>query len=820
MKNTLILFLFSIICVNLTAQFVSSGFAGGEGTEDKPYLIATYPQLRDMAKTVNDYPGCSAGKYFKLTNDINLAGNSIQIGNSASPFEGTFDGAKYRLVNLHSYNDYAGLFGNASGATIRRLTIDGGRIYNEYGTFGGSLIGIARLTTVDSCFIRGVDMVFSGQTGGLIGYAIELRITDCSFSGTVVGIGQNTGGLIGHTENCTITRCFSEGSVAGSNNTGGFIGIDEGMKNVSFQDCFSSSKTTGIGYVGGFIGSISSSTAITRCYATGTVSGQSQYVGGFIGTYSLFGTSTGISDCYSTGAVINTSGDSGGFIGYARDLTINRCYAAGSVTGKNTVGGFIGFSGNSFISGCYAVGTVERVGIAADPVVLAGSFIGYSFANNLSGCFAAGAVINENLPAGVDNESFSAGFIACAISTTGTNCFFDVQATGLMDGVGEVVAGNLSGIKGVTTTELTKSALPGFSSNWIFKEGYYPQLEVFTRSANNAATRLRSALSVVPLKLANDTESVNDVHTIFSLADKTPANDIITWTVSASEKITIFNNAVYAEASDEWRNLTIRAGEMERTFKFRAETGLLAAEILGVRINHETTDIMDAKFTHRIECGSKDESVFAELIIPPYANSTPGSPIILYANIPQDVTVTSIDGKDSTYTFLAEKHLASDIFVQRWDDVLAINNNFATNGGYIITDYEWEKDGNPLPDAKGKGYIYEPDGLSNSAVYIAKLTTQHGVINTCPAVILNVTTKMSVYPNPVQSGQSIYVETGISADKPAEVLMQLFNTAGNIIAKQTLHDPVAGIAMPYIPGQYILQITVNGATYTYKIAVE
>ena len=159
---------------------------------------------------------------------------------------------------------------------------------------------------------------------------------------------------------------------------------------------------------------------------------------------------------------------------------------------------------------------------------------------------------------------------------------------------------------------------------------------------------------------------------------------------------------------------------------------------------------------------------------------------------------------------------SSNIFVQRWHDVLAINNNFATNGGYVFTEYEWYKDGVKLPSTKG--YIHEPGGLSPTAEYTAVLTTHRGdKITTCPAKITDMKVKSAVYPNPVKRGQSVYVETGLSS---GEAVMQLFGASGNFVTSKTLYNPVAEITMPDTPGAYVLQITVNGTVKTYKIVVE
>ena len=157
-----------------------------------------------------------------------------------------------------------------------------------------------------------------------------------------------------------------------------------------------------------------------------------------------------------------------------------------------------------------------------------------------------------------------------------------------------------------------------------------------------------------------------------------------------------------------------------------------------------------------------------------------------------------------------------DIFVQRWQDVLAVNNEYATNGGYVFTDYEWYKDGVKLPDTKG--YIYEPGGLSPTAKYTAVLTTDRGYqITTCPAVISNTSIKSTVYPNLIQRGQTVHVETGMTSEK---AVIQILGATGNLIDTQTLHDSVAEISIPNTPGVYILQITVNGTVETHKIVVE
>ena len=856
-----IVFLFVIACGNVMAQtgdwfsYAAGDFADGEGTSTEPYMISTPQELAYLAKMVRDNHGWSVGKYFSLDADIDLNEHYWQqpIGNSDNyrpfdndfPFEGTFDGGGHSIAGFYQSiagNEYQGLFGWTRGAEIFDLTVEGG-VIEGMGTYNACFIGFAEGTTVNNCAVKDMTLYqmqeHNDYAGGFIGRADESIITGCSFSGNIRGRAGYTGGFIGYSVNLTATDCFSEGTASGANDVGGFIGHTE--EKCDIQNCYSTSDVTGVSFVGGFIGptyggpititgchatgsvvAVSSNAGgfiahlsgqeginITDCHAEGNVTGFSGYVGGFVGNVGGNGyVLATISDCYSTGAVEGKANLIGGFVGSNASLTINRCYSTGIVKGEIYTGGFSGFSRSSYISDCYSVGAVEGDDTA-------GGFIGLTDAGTVTNCFAAGAVISGKS---------SAAFVASIWSpTTFINCYFDRQTTGLVSGTPD---GNVSGIRALSTSQMTDKTLSEvFSENdWVFSAGYYPQLAVFADENVKALTKLRSALSVVPLQLANDEEHVGDVQTFFKLTDKTPAGNTIIWTADSREKATVVNNAVYAEKFDAWRTLTLYSGDAERKVKFRSTKNLMTADILGVKINGaETSEYneIDSEFVHTIKCGSNEELVLAEIKLGGYANCTPASPMTLYANIPQNVVVTTTDGQLKTYTFVAEKPLPSDIFVRRWDDVLAINNNFSTNGGYEFTDYKWFKDGVEQPETKG--YIRLSGG---SAEYTATLsgrsiaTQQNVTRTTCPTKINGATVKAAVYPNPVQRGQSIQVTTGIPAGESGSAVIQLFGQTGNLIIKQTLHNSEAEITMPDAAGAYILQLTVNGVGETYKVVVE
>ena len=782
-----------ILLVSACGNLMAADFASGSGTRSDPYIITKSEHLSYLAEKVKD-SGWSYDKYFRLEANILLWLEEQPIGISeTAPFQGVFDGGGNVIQNFWHERKYAdntviGLFGYTSGAEITNLTIEGGRLSNEQGTYIGALIGNASKTVVTNCSVKNMEIIVNGDaTGGLIGYGSEVTVTNCHTIG---------------------------GTITGSSYVGGLIGKMEeplwGTKGSTISNCSSSCLITGVRNVGGFIGAVETTSAfpieISGCCATGSVLGFTDIVGGFVGACHFNNTS--ISNCYATGSATGASRSGskeiGGFIGYNRAKQIDRCYSSGSVTGTENIGGFCGSSVSSAITCCYAVGAVEgKLIIDHDGTpkdVRVGGFTGFYSGGEIKKCFAAGAVITPNLLSA--SNIFSGAFVGFAGNTNLiTNCYFDKQTTGLLSADGFSMDG-LTGVQASITSALTPSTtqpLPGFtpSTDWVFRSGYYPQLNVFANQSATSETRSWSALSAVPFKLANDTELCSNLKTVVTLINQTPAGNAVTWLTEPLEDVTVLNNAtVYAKGSETWRTLTLRSGNMERNVKFRSTIGMTVAEIQNVVINYETFYLDDDHFTHLIQCGLPDISVFVEINLSPYSDCSPGSPILLHANTLQEVTVISLDKTTKTYYFLAEKHLPKDIYVQRWDDVIAINNNFNTNGGYIISAYEWLKNNEPMPN-ENKGYIR----ITEPASYKAKVVTQHGKLSVCPMDIPKMPVLATVYPNP-----AVDVVT-LEFDATGAFNITITDIAGMVLKRETATGRTAQIDISSHPaGVYLLTI--------------
>lgn len=303
-------------------DFTAADFAGGSGTKDDPYQIATAGQLAKLASEVNSGvpEQTHLGEYFKLTAPIDLSGKRwipIGYGNASSKaFSGYFDGNNQVITGLYvderGNNVCAGLFGVVVAVSdetvLKNFCIKNATIYAGNSTDANA-----------SPDIYGA--------GGLIGDASRAHVSDCSADVTVTGR-CISGGFIGNVFQGSYKNCTAKGSVSGGWSTGGFAGcVFESDASVEIEHCASYGNVEANNWnTGGFVGYLEKGkirNSVSYGNVKSTVAGWEPKTGGFSGT--------------------NTEGN------------IQNCNAAGTVTGSHPTiapGGFIGYDNNGTTAGC------------------------------------------------------------------------------------------------------------------------------------------------------------------------------------------------------------------------------------------------------------------------------------------------------------------------------------------------------------------------------------------------------------------------------------------------------------------------------------
>ncbi len=272
----------------LTGVLAAAQFAGGTGTADDPYQIATAEQLRSIGSD----PGL-LDKQFVLIADIDLDpnlpggkvfdravvapdGDPITDGYQGAAFSGVFDGNDCTISNLRIRGAcYLGLFGQNSGA-VRGVGVVNADVAGS-GYAVGALTGW-NLGSVTQCHSTGA-VAGASLVGGVVGHNDTGRVVLCYSTAAIAATGNSVGGLVGNNEGGAVTLSYSAGDVSGDGYVGGLVGRNyEGRVSCSY----SLGEVRGSMHIGGLLGE-NWAGYVTDCYSAGAVDGVST-VGGLVGS--------------------------------------------------------------------------------------------------------------------------------------------------------------------------------------------------------------------------------------------------------------------------------------------------------------------------------------------------------------------------------------------------------------------------------------------------------------------------------------------------------------------------------------------------------
>lgn len=354
-----------------TEAFAVKDAAGNDlgKAETNPILINNCAQLAYLAQKVNAGERFS-GKFFKLMDDINLAGYSwtpIGVGNLAesSHFSGDFDGDGHEIMGLKVDNQrspFLGLFGTISGATVKNLKISSAEISSQ-GDYGAILCGIASGSTISGCTVSGNVKNIERYAGGVVGQLIGKSVMENCTADVKLNGKLYVGGLCGFIYESNILECtVMAGSTMGvsvdGNTTeypcvGGLVGFIQGS-NSTIKKCITYATVSGLGKVGGAFGHIEAAGGhkISDCTVLGDVAvsvvpdfitDAYQGIGGFAGCLAGGNVAESkFSNCGVNGTVGKVNGESftkgsiyGAFIGHDGSIaTFTDCWYNADKTGE------------------------------------------------------------------------------------------------------------------------------------------------------------------------------------------------------------------------------------------------------------------------------------------------------------------------------------------------------------------------------------------------------------------------------------------------------------------------------------------------------
>ncbi|MDT3361524.1 MAG: hypothetical protein LIR31_06000 [Bacteroidota bacterium] len=497
-------------CNTVGSNVDYADFAGGSGVSSDPWLISNARQMQKVHVALVD----NETKYFKLTDDIDMSGESWTPLNNVSEYKKAvnFNGNNKTISNL-GRNLFYVFKGSIYDLTLDNASVSARGVLTEY--IQGTGHEITNVTISNETLSSDAEKV-----GALIGIinkgtsgVTSVTIDNCKVINTGITVSNskgNVGGLVGYIDaktiisNCSVYKDDSKNyTVTGANsNVGGLIGNINAVATVS--DCsVSDINVTGTGVVGGVVGySNAEGVSISGCsYSGGTVTATDCWCGGFVG--STGDVSATISDCHVTNATVTSSKDRvGGFVGQIglNGVTVKGCTVGtelqivavhSSLSGANVnMGGFVGV--------CY--GTVTKNGsdrskayvtmtsgnTSTSTYVHLGGFAGYlegatieysdavatmsSIKGHRVGGFAG--VIAEKTPSTIDNctanatvtgNNYVAGFIGHALAKD--HSITNNSASGSVSGAASVAGFVGQAAQGTWTKNSTSCTVTASGAN-------------------------------------------------------------------------------------------------------------------------------------------------------------------------------------------------------------------------------------------------------------------------------------------------------------------------------------------------------------------
>ena len=215
-----------IPAVSYAVEEPPTGFAGGSGTAEDPYQIATVEQLWRFADLVNSGDEAYRSASYRLTADLDL-GEELwtPIGmDDAHSFRGTFDGGFHFITGVKvdlpaliepGVGSTAGFFGTVEGGIVENLYVIGSiRAFNA----AGLVYTLCNGAILRNCTFSGgvsaawIDGRHLGYTSALVTTNSDSLIANCYVTSAAIlnggFFGGNRDGSKARAENCYTSNLY------------------------------------------------------------------------------------------------------------------------------------------------------------------------------------------------------------------------------------------------------------------------------------------------------------------------------------------------------------------------------------------------------------------------------------------------------------------------------------------------------------------------------------------------------------------------------------------------------------------------------------
>lgn len=214
----------------------------GNGTQESPYLIATYSDLKCVGRC-----GYSLNAYYKVIASIDAAASKkencdstgknckgfLPIGSLQNDFDGNFDGNNHIIKNLminRPDEDSIGLFKATRGElAVKNLGLDSVSVVGR--NYVGAVAGYMSGDSLKKAFSNG-DVEGFSVIGGLVGEIQNAAVVNAYSTARVKG-DSVVGALVARAFSSSVKDAYSAGKVTAAKIAGGLIAVMQDTKDTS-----------------------------------------------------------------------------------------------------------------------------------------------------------------------------------------------------------------------------------------------------------------------------------------------------------------------------------------------------------------------------------------------------------------------------------------------------------------------------------------------------------------------------------------------------------------------------------------------------------
>lgn len=289
---------------------ISPSLWSGAGTAESPYLLSTKDDLIKLANATAVSGVYFPDTYFKITNDIDFAGDTSFTGICINPddvdakFLGVIDGDGHTIHNLN----YSSIVWE-----IEPTETELGKVLTSDKTVDGVVIAASKKTkgfigrlgeagvVKNLSFAADCNFEIFAYSAAFVGENYG-TVENCRNYANVTSYSSCTGAIVGENKKDAVVRnCYNAGDVTtGSNSVGGIIGLNRGIVenclnvgDVTIEHISQNSTATATTYyrAGGIVGESSGGT-YTNVENFGNIYARTKLAGGIAGTLPLISDNT------------------------------------------------------------------------------------------------------------------------------------------------------------------------------------------------------------------------------------------------------------------------------------------------------------------------------------------------------------------------------------------------------------------------------------------------------------------------------------------------------------------------------------------------